>query len=517
MGSQDETMGASPDQNALICLKNALHSMELGYWSWPKNRAMQWDEQMCHLFNAPPGTEPKALPDFLGHIKAHYHEAILDAWDTTYRENLPFDQVLEVKNNSTAKDRKLRMVGRLCLLPDSNVQILTGLCYELTGAENLKPRQSTELNSSFDRFFNVTSDLLAELDFDGYFIRLNPAWSQVLGFAKKQPTGKALIDFVHPGDWANLRAWIQQINEGPDSAGDLETATGTMRSRIRVNTGAYKWFLWTWTADVETRRIIILARDTTETTEEEDRLTQNLELAQRSNTELESFASTASHDMREPLRMISSYLNLLQERYPETLDDRGRRYINYAKEGADRMRILIEDLLSYAKIGKETKPYEVVALDQVFTQALDNLSVAIKSTGAKITIEMKEVPIVWGDQTRLTRLFQNLLGNAIKFHAEGKAPHVKVRLSDGSTSNTQNQTIISIKDNGIGIDPDHKDLLFKLFQRLNTQDEYEGSGIGLAICKKIAEQHGGKIWFTSKQNEGSTFYVSLKNPDPHKL
>ncbi|MGZ0707370.1 sensor histidine kinase [Coraliomargarita sp. W4R53] len=235
------------------------------------------------------------------------------------------------------------------------------------------------------------------------------------------------------------------------------------------------------------------------------------------NTELANFASIASHDMREPLRMITSYLRLLQERSPEALDDRARRYINYACEGADRMRALIEDLLSYARLEKSEKDFEPLALDDIMTQAIDNLRVSIRDTKAEVTVAIDHAPIVMGDHVRLTRLFQNLIANAIKFNRPEKTPLVRVTFKDGERVGAPGKWVVSIKDQGIGIHPDHHEMLFNLFRRLNTRDEFDGSGIGLAICKKIAEQHGGRIWFESNYGEGSTFYVALDKADAQSL
>lgn len=257
--------------------------------------------------------------------------------------------------------------------------------------------------------------------------------------------------------------------------------------------------------------------DITTAQNEASQLSKELELAQRSNSELESFASTASHDLREPLRMVTSYLRLLQERYPEALDNRGRRYIDYATEGAERMRKLIEDLLDYARINKAPTSHEAIALDQVIAHAIENLSVTIQSAKAEVTVDINNAPIAWGDPISLTRLFQNLIGNAVKFHEPDQAPIVKVHFYDGAGRGKPDKWIVGIEDNGIGIDSDHDDIPFYLFQRLNTRDEYDGSGIGLSVCKKIAEQHEGSVWFTSKRNEGSTFFVSLNKAQPKDL
>ncbi len=252
-----------------------------------------------------------------------------------------------------------------------------------------------------------------------------------------------------------------------------------------------------------------LEADVTEAKAQQERLAATLAQVQDSNAELQSFASVASHDLREPLRMISSYLRLLQERSPDALDARAQRYINYACEGADRMRGLIEDLLSYSRLDSSERSFEPVALDDVLEGAISNLAVAIKNVGAEVTVDINNSPVVMGDRNRLIRLFQNVLANSIKFHREGRRPRVAVGFADGHVAGEPDRWVVSIKDNGIGIDPDHQDLLFNVFRRLNTRDEFDGSGIGLAVCKKIAEQHDGRIWVASEVDKGSTFYVTL--------
>jgi len=228
------------------------------------------------------------------------------------------------------------------------------------------------------------------------------------------------------------------------------------------------------------------------------------------NFELANFASVASHDLREPLRMVTSYLNLLQERYPECLDDRGRGYITAACEGADRMRVLIEALLRYARVDSEADPPGPVDLMGTIEASLRILAPQIEETNAHVEIAIDNQPIVLGDSISLVRLFQNLLSNALKFQPAGTQPKVSIRLSDGKLRDDPGAWIVSVIDNGIGIDPAHQELLFQLFQRLHTRDEFEGSGIGLAVCKKITDRLGGRIHIQSKPGCGSTFSVHLR-------
>ena len=232
------------------------------------------------------------------------------------------------------------------------------------------------------------------------------------------------------------------------------------------------------------------------------------------NTELANFASVASHDLREPLRMISSYLRLLQERSPESLDERAQRYIEYACEGADRMRGLIEDLLSYARLDSGTEMPKPIKLTEALAETMNILSTSIRETGAEISVSFDQSPLVLADRTSLVRLLQNLIGNAIKFHAKGKSPQVEIGLEDGDRGADPGFWIISVKDRGIGIAPEHHGLIFNIFQRLHTRDEFEGSGIGLASCRKIVDRLGGRIAFDSRKGEGSTFRVHLRKVRP---
>ena len=226
--------------------------------------------------------------------------------------------------------------------------------------------------------------------------------------------------------------------------------------------------------------------------------TANLE---RSNAELQQFAYTASHDLNEPLRMITSYLQLLEERWGSKLDPQAHEFIDFALDGAHRMRALIADLLAYSRVDAKGTAFEQTDCEEVFQTALQNLKVAIDEN--KATVEHQPLPNVRGDPVQLTQVFQNLVGNALKFHG-AESPHIEV------AANQQNgEWIFSVHDNGIGIDPKYYERIFVIFQRLHTRQEYAGTGMGLAICKRIVERHGGRIWVESKPQKGSTFFFTL--------
>ncbi|MHB8736910.1 MAG: sensor histidine kinase [Terriglobales bacterium] len=221
----------------------------------------------------------------------------------------------------------------------------------------------------------------------------------------------------------------------------------------------------------------------------------------RSNRELEQFAYVASHDLREPLRKVRIYLQLLQERYRGRLDEKADRFIAYAVDSAGRMQALVNDLLAFARVGSRGNPARPTDSAAACDQALANLEPAIRESGAVVT--RTALPLVRGDAGQLVQLFQNLLGNAVKFRAE-KSPAVQVTAERRGSA-----WRFAVRDNGIGIDPQYRDRLFVLFQRLHSSREYPGTGIGLAICKKIVERHGGEIGVESEPGQGATFWFTL--------
>jgi light-regulated signal transduction histidine kinase (bacteriophytochrome) len=227
---------------------------------------------------------------------------------------------------------------------------------------------------------------------------------------------------------------------------------------------------------------------------------QAQELA-RSNAELEQFAYVASHDLQEPLRMVASYVQLLKRRYQGKLDADADDFIAYAVNGAARMQRMINDLLAYSRVNTRGKPFELTNCEAVLGQALANLQMAIVESGARVT--HTPLPTVMADKTQLMQVFQNLIGNAIKYHGD-RPPEIHI-----GVEHQNSEILFSVRDNGIGIDPQCAERIFVVFQRLHSQEEYPGTGIGLAICRKIVERHGGRIWVESQPGKGATFYFTI--------
>ncbi len=244
-----------------------------------------------------------------------------------------------------------------------------------------------------------------------------------------------------------------------------------------------------------------IIRDISERKQAEEKLSQTMEELRRSNEELEKFAYVASHDLQEPLRMVSSFVQLLEKRYKGKLDRDADDFINFAVDGANRMQILITDLLAYSRVGRRGKTFGETSCEVVLDRALSNLQAVVEETGAVVTRD--PLPAVTGDDSQLVQLFQNLIGNALKFRGD-RVPRIHI-----SVEQSGNDWVFSVSDNGIGIAPEYCERIFSIFQRLHGRQEYPGTGIGLAICRKVVERHGGKIWAKSELGTGSTFYFTI--------
>ena len=309
---------------------------------------------------------------------------------------------------------------------------------------------------------------------------------------------------LHPSERARVRAALEASRQSG--------APFTREERIvRPDGEARDLYVWGRALRDGQGQVIGLAgasQDITEMRRAERDLATRARDLERSNADLEQFAYAASHDLQEPLRMVASYVTLIARRYRGKLDRDADEFIAFAVDGAERMQKLIRDLLTYSRVTRITRPMEPVDLGQTLRTAMTNLKVAIEDSGACVTAE--PLPTVKGDATGLTALVQNLLSNAVKFRGEGP-PNIHVGVERGG-----DEWRISIRDNGIGFDPAQAARMFVIFQRLHAAEKYEGSGIGLAISRKIVERHGGRIWAESNAGGGATFHFTLPvaSPEP---
>ena len=326
---------------------------------------------------------------------------------------------------------------------------------------------------------------------DGYCDYLSRQWVEYTGRAAEQQLGARWAEQLHPDDREPVRtAWTAAT-----ASGDIFD----MEFRIRRADGVYRWF--------KTRAVPLrdeagaIVKWFGSNTDVED-LKHAIDNLRRSNADLEQFAYIASHDLQEPLRMVASYTTLLAERYRGHLDDRADKYIHYATDGAKRMQRLVADLLAYSRVGSQGVRLRTVNTGDVLQTTLTSLGELIRESSAEIEV-VGALPTVLADEGQLLQVFQNLIANAIKFRSHAP-PMVTVEAARRSSC-----WVFSLKDNGIGIDMRYADRIFNMFQRLHDKDTYEGSGIGLAITKRIVERHGGKIWFESADKAGTTFFFTL--------
>jgi signal transduction histidine kinase len=322
---------------------------------------------------------------------------------------------------------------------------------------------------------------------------------QVRERLRKNPYDIILADYSLP----NFRGMdaLDIVREGSLTT-PLILVTGALNSETAVECvkqGAMDYVLKDHLArlPISVRRALEDVRLRHERARAQEQLANKVEELARSNCDLEQFAYVASHDLQEPLRMVAAYTQLLSERYQGKLDSAADRYISYAVEGATRMQALLEDLLAFSRVGRNGAMPAPIDVNSAISEVLKNLDLALKEHG--VTVTCHPLPTVMADRFQVVQLFQNLLGNAVKFRAK-RNPCITI-----CAELKGREWLFSVFDNGIGIAEEHKDLVFKIFQRLHTRTEYPGNGVGLAICKKIVEHNGGRIWVESELGRGSNF------------
>jgi PAS domain S-box-containing protein len=343
---------------------------------------------------------------------------------------------------------------------------------------------------------DLAHDAILVRDLQSRIAFWNRGAEETYGWGKDQALGQVTHNFlktIFPGAREELEAALMEHGQWYGELGHTKAdgASIVVASRQVLQRGEKG----------EPVAILEINRDITERKQAEETMARQAQELARSNAELEQFAYVASHDLQEPLRIITSYLQILERRYKENLDEDAVRYIARTVAGALRMRTLINDLLAYSRVGTGGKPFAAVDCEQVLAEALGNLKVAVGESGALITHD--PLPRVLADDLQLVQLMQNLLSNAIKFRGQ-ETPKVHV-----AARKKGKEWVFSVQDNGIGMEPEYGERIFGIFQRLHTRTEYPGTGIGLAVCKKIVERHGGRIWVESVPHQGSTFYFTI--------
>ena len=382
---------------------------------------------------------------------------------------------------------------------DGSVDYLMSQFQDIT-ARKLQEEVLRESEERFRGYFDASPIGMAIVGPDRRWQRANPALCDMLGYLEEELQQKTSAELTHAED----------ITEDAEQFALLLTGEldGYRREKrfLRADGRSVCTVLSVRGVHDDSGHFIYAvkqAQDITASKRAEREMARLNGDLKRSNEELQQFANVASHDLQEPLRMVASYTQLLQEVYGEKLGDEARKWIHYAVDGANRMQVLIQDLLNYSRVTTRGQEFGSVDSHAALGQALANLRVVIQETDAMVTND--NLPEIPGDVSQICQLFQNLVSNAIKYRREGISPHVHVSVV--------RQGIFwefALADNGIGIDAKFHDRVFVIFQRLHTRREYPGTGIGLAICRRIVERHGGKIWFESKTGEGTTFHFTVR-------
>ena len=378
-------------------------------------------------------------------------------------------------------------------------------CLAITDLTEQKKREQAQAHLA--AIVESSDDAIIGVTLDGIIVSWNRAAEHLYGYTSEEVIGRStslLIPTHRAGERANLLERIRRQEE----VEQFETV------RVRKDGREVQVSLRISPVKDATGSVIgasAIARDITDRKKAEEVLAQRTEELARSNAELQQFASLASHDLQEPLRTVANFAQFLQERYKGKLDAKADEFIYFMVDAAARMQQLISDLLAYSRVGSHSKDFVPAGCAAILEQALKNLQAAVEESNAQVTHD--PLPILKCDPAQIVQVFQNLVANSIKFRS-AQPPHIHV-----GVERRPSEWVFSVKDNGIGIDPQHAERVFEIFQRLHTRREYPGTGIGLAIAKKIVQRHGGRIWVESKLHLGATFFFTLPvsdgPDDPH--
>jgi PAS domain S-box-containing protein len=463
-------------------------------YDWDIKEKVDWYGDIDGIMGYPPGGFPRTIGAWAATIHPEDKDRVMAALEGHLKGAAPF--VVEYRVGRRDGEWRWWSARGTALRNDR------GEPYKMIGSiTDITERKRAEeaLRESEQRFrilFEQAIDGMMLADAETKRVTLaNHQIQRLLGYSEAELLQLTVAD-LHPA--ADLPAVLEQFEQ--HSRGEITLITNIP---VRRKDGTVFY------ADISASAVRLqqrdclfgIFRDITERKEAEAQLQHSLADLERSNQELEQFAYIASHDLQEPLRMVSSYTQLLAQRYEGQLDDKAKKYINYAVDGAIRMQTLINDLLAYSRVGTQAKPLAPTDSHSVLGEAIRNLAATIEESRAIITND--DLPMVRADASQLVLVFQNLLANAIKFRSKD-LPRVHV-----TAQNQGREWVFSVKDNGIGIEPQHAERVFVIFQRLHTRQEHPGTGIGLAVCKRIVERHGGKIWFESEPGNGTTFFFTL--------
>ncbi|MGZ7109513.1 MAG: ATP-binding protein [Methanobacterium sp.] len=354
----------------------------------------------------------------------------------------------------------------------------------------------------YHELFDKSTDMisLSEINEDGMpgkYIEINEVGLKRLGYTKDEMLNMGPTDIIAPDKRVEIpKNAVEMTKKGVSSFEIVHETKEDKKIPVEVNGHIINY---------QGRKVYLtVSRDITDRKKAEKKLQEAISELKRSNQELQQFAYIASHDLQEPLRTIASFTQLLERRYKSQLDSNADEFMDYIVEAASRMKAQIEGLLEYSRVITKGEEFELVDMNEVLNQNLRVLQISIEDADAEITYD--ELPILEGDALQLERVFQNLISNSIKFRKSDES--LKIHISSYNSEDGK-EYVFSVQDNGIGMEEQYFERIFTIFQRLHTIGEYNGTGIGLSIVKRIIERHGGCIWFESELGVGSTFYFTI--------
>ncbi len=477
-------------------LAEAQRIAHIGNWDWNilTNRLYLSDE-IYRIFGRSSQEFGANYDVFLRNVhpddREYVNNAVIEALNGKKSYDIDYRVILD-----DGKERIVHEKGEITFNENNTPVRMLGTVPDITERKNAEVK--------IQRLANIvesSNDAIITISLDGTIITWNKGAEQIYGYLSEEILGKS-VSILAPEHLKNeTKKLIEKVKLG-------EKIQHYVTSRLRKGGKLiYVSIALSPVFDASSKLVAISAivRDITELKKADEILKFKLEELARSNKELEQFAYVSSHDLQEPLWMITGYLQLLQRKYRGELDEKADKYIRFAVDGAFQMQNLINDLLEFSRMTTSTREPGPANCEFILNQVLFNLKLFIKEN--KATVAHGSLPEVMIDFTQLVQIFQNLIINGIKFHSE-EAPKIYI-----SAEKKASEWVFSVQDNGIGIDPQYSGKIFEIFKRLHKKEEYPGTGIGLAICKKIVERCGGRIWVESELGKGSTFYFTiLSNP-----
>lgn len=471
----------------------------IGIWDWNVvDDTRYWSPEFLEMLQIPAAEFVPKDSSFRSRVHPDEVDEVVALVEAHLRGEAEFDTQCRMRRNDDTYIW-VRLLGQAAFDESGRVSRFTGSVYDITRRKLAADREAEQarmlaLSGRAARLGYYEIDLVTET------VEFSEGLYALYGLDPQTytPSMDTIWELTHPADLERAQTLREHVIE----SGEPGFLTRRMLHADGSERLVHTWLECFFDRDGQPARLFGVSQDVTETARIEIQLREQADALKQANAELERYTAIASHDLQEPLRKIATFGDLLERRYADQLDERGREIIHVMTDGASRMRQLISDLLDYTRSSNEAMKYTGVSLDEIVEEVLDRLDLAISDIGAHV--DCATLPDVRGDRLLLGQLFQNLIGNALKYHDKTRPLRVSV---SAERAEDDSGWMIRVRDNGIGFSPEHAERIFTAFQRLHTRNEYPGTGMGLALCQRIVERHCGRIWAEGEDGEGACFYV----------